>query len=137
MPPRPRASPCVLNNSKSIFKLSVSDRILALAINYNLIISQIDGGSLRNAIPRESVAKIVVDSKYFLKQLDGLAAEIKSEFFKSEPDLIVINVYPISKLMPKTSPTSGNFTSGALPAPIWNSSRYSTINLPLKILTNP
>ena len=67
----------------------IMNRILALALNYNLKISQIDGGSLRNAIPRESVAKIVVDSKDFLNQLDDLAAEIKSEFFKSEPDLII------------------------------------------------
>lgn len=65
----------------------IMNRILALALNYNLQLSQIDGGSLRNAIPRESVAKIVVDSKDFLNQLDDLAAEIKSEFFKSEPDL--------------------------------------------------
>ena len=67
----------------------IMNRILALAVNYNLKISKIDGGSLRNAIPRESVAKIVVDSKDFLNQLDGLAAEIKSEFFKSEPNLII------------------------------------------------
>lgn len=67
----------------------IMNRILALALNYNLQLSQIDGGSLRNAIPRESVAKIVVDSKDFLNQLDDLAAEIKSEFFKSEPDLII------------------------------------------------
>jgi dipeptidase D len=67
----------------------IMNRILELALNYNLKISRIDGGSLRNAIPRESVSKIVVDSKDFLNQLDGLAAEIKSEFFKSEPDLII------------------------------------------------
>ena len=67
----------------------IMNRILALALNYNLQLSQIDGGSLRNAIPRESVANIVVDSKDFLNQLDDLAAEIKSEFFKSEPDLII------------------------------------------------
>ena len=67
----------------------IMNRILALALNYNLKISQIDGGSLRNAIPRESVAKIVVDSKDFLNQLDDLAAEIKSEFFKSEPNLLI------------------------------------------------
>ena len=67
----------------------IMNRILALALNYNLQLSQIDGGSLRNAIPRESVAKIVVDSKDFLNQLDDLAAEIKSEFFKSEPNLII------------------------------------------------
>ena len=30
-----------------------------------------------------------MDSKDFLNQLDGLAAEIKSEFFKSEPNLII------------------------------------------------
>ena len=67
----------------------IMNRILALALNYNLQLSQIDGGSLRNAIPRESVAKIVVDSKDFLNKLDDLAAEIKSEFFKSEPNLII------------------------------------------------
>ena len=67
----------------------IMNRILALALNYDLKISQIDGGSLRNAIPRESVAEIVVDSKDFLNHLDNLAAEIKNEFFKSEPDLII------------------------------------------------
>tara|TARA_B110000285_G_scaffold234020_1_gene309565 strand:+ start:426 stop:1868 length:1443 start_codon:yes stop_codon:yes gene_type:complete len=67
----------------------IMNRILALALNYDLKISQIDGGSLRNAIPRESVAEIVVDSKDFLNHLDSLAAEIKNEFFKSEPDLII------------------------------------------------
>jgi dipeptidase D len=67
----------------------IMNRILALGLNYNLKISQIDGGSLRNAIPRESVAKIVVDSQDFLNHLDDLAAEIKCEFFKSEPDLLI------------------------------------------------
>jgi dipeptidase D len=67
----------------------IMNRILALAVDYNLKISQIDGGSLRNAIPRESVSKIVVDSQDFLNQLDDLVAEVKSEFFKSEPDLII------------------------------------------------
>ncbi len=67
----------------------IMNRILGLALDYNLKISQIDGGSLRNAIPRESVAKIVVDSKDFLNNLDDLVAEIKSEFFKSEPGLII------------------------------------------------
>ena len=67
----------------------IMNRILALALNHDLKISQIDGGSLRNAIPRESVAEIVVDSKDFLNHLDSLAAEIKNEFFKSEPDLII------------------------------------------------
>ena len=67
----------------------IMNRILALALDYNLKISQIDGGSLRNAIPRESVSKIVVDSQDFLNQLDDLVAEVKSEFFKSEPDLII------------------------------------------------
>ena len=67
----------------------IMNRILALAVDYNLKISQIDGGSLRNAIPRESFSKIVVDSQDFLNQLDDLVAEVKSEFFKSEPDLII------------------------------------------------
>ena len=67
----------------------IMNRILALALNHDLKISQIDGGSLRNAIPRESVAEIVVDSKDFLNHLDSLSAEIKNEFFKSEPDLII------------------------------------------------
>ena len=67
----------------------IMNRILALAIDSNLRISEIDGGSLRNAIPRESIAKIVVDSQVFLNQLDDLASDIKNEFIKSEPGLVI------------------------------------------------
>jgi|TARA_B110000305_G_scaffold153733_1_gene170380 dipeptidase D len=67
----------------------IMNRILALAIDSNLRISEIDGGSLRNAIPRESIAKIVVDSQDFLNQLDDLASDIKNEFIKSEPGLVI------------------------------------------------
>ena len=67
----------------------IMNRILALAIDSNLRISEIDGGSLRNAIPRESIAKIVVDSQVFLNQLDVLASDIKNEFIKSEPGLVI------------------------------------------------
>ena len=67
----------------------IMNRILGLAIDSNLRISEIDGGSLRNAIPRESIAKIVVDSQDFLNQLDDLASDIKNEFIKSEPGLVI------------------------------------------------
>ena len=55
----------------------------------NLQISQIDGGSLRNAIPRESFSIISINDEGFLNKLDILAADIKNEYIKSEPNLVI------------------------------------------------
>ena len=58
-------------------------------MNYGIRISEINGGSLRNAIPRESTACVVVESEEFLTDLDALITQIKSEYQVTEPDMIV------------------------------------------------
>ncbi len=61
--------------------------------NFGLRISEIDGGSLRNAIPRESVATVVVDAIHeeaFVAETEALAQEIKAEYKTMEPDLTVV-----------------------------------------------
>lgn len=61
--------------------------------NFGIRISQIDGGSLRNAIPRESFATIVVDKVHqesFEFEFDALATTIKKEYAILESDLEII-----------------------------------------------
>ncbi|WP_299769974.1 aminoacyl-histidine dipeptidase [uncultured Dokdonia sp.] len=61
--------------------------------NFGLRISEIDGGSLRNAIPRESFATIVVDKiqqNAFEFEFDALANTIKKEFESLEGSLEII-----------------------------------------------
>jgi dipeptidase D len=61
--------------------------------NFGLRISEIDGGSLRNAIPRESNAIIAIDAIHedaFESETKELADTIKSEFKTMEPDLEII-----------------------------------------------
>jgi dipeptidase D len=59
---------------------------------YGLRIAEIDGGSLRNAIPRESRAEVIIESSKKIKfenQFQKSAAQIKHEFKTKEPDLII------------------------------------------------
>lgn len=59
---------------------------------YRLRISKIDGGSLRNAIPRESSAIVAVDAVYqdsFVRATETLINSIKKEFKTIEPNLII------------------------------------------------
>lgn len=59
---------------------------------YGLRISEINGGGLRNAIPRESQAMIVVDTdqkEEFLKGFNELAESIKLEYRSLEPKLTI------------------------------------------------
>ncbi|MGB0981550.1 MAG: aminoacyl-histidine dipeptidase [Winogradskyella sp.] len=61
--------------------------------NFGLRISEIDGGSLRNAIPRESNAIVVIDAIHedaFQLELKLLADTIKTEFKTMEPDLEIL-----------------------------------------------
>ncbi|WP_412984344.1 aminoacyl-histidine dipeptidase [Pontimicrobium sp. IMCC45349] len=61
--------------------------------NFGLRISEIDGGSLRNAIPRESFATIAVDAVHkeaFELEIKLLADSIKKEYKTMEPDMEVI-----------------------------------------------
>ena len=60
--------------------------------HFGLRISQINGGSLRNAIPRESFATIVIDNaskESFLFEIDALIESIKGEFKTVEPNLSI------------------------------------------------
>lgn len=63
--------------------------------DFGLRISSIDGGSLRNAIPRESNAIVVVEKpqvEAFLFEINKLIDDIKKEFQSLDPQLqIVIN----------------------------------------------
>ncbi|MBT8394401.1 MAG: aminoacyl-histidine dipeptidase [Flavobacteriaceae bacterium] len=59
--------------------------------NFGLQISEIDGGGLRNAIPRESKAIVAVDQKKvqdFENNFKMLSADIKKEYKTMEPDLV-------------------------------------------------
>ena len=77
-----------LGNSNKILNRLVFDGFE----NFGLRISEIDGGSLRNAIPRESNAIVVIDAIHedaFLLELQQLAETIKTEFKTMEPDLVI------------------------------------------------
>tara|TARA_R110000787_G_scaffold19150_6_gene57880 strand:- start:332 stop:1798 length:1467 start_codon:yes stop_codon:yes gene_type:complete len=55
-------------------------------------ISELEGGSLRNAIPRESFSTIVIDEvskEVFLFEIDALIKTIKDEFETVEPNLTI------------------------------------------------
>jgi len=58
--------------------------------NFGLQISEVDGGGLRNAIPRESKAIVVIDSIHkdaFLFETALMSSAIKKELKTMEPDL--------------------------------------------------
>lgn len=58
--------------------------------NFGLQIASIAGGSLRNAIPRESVAKVIIAAVYdeaFVFDMQQIVNEIKAEFKTTEPNL--------------------------------------------------
>ncbi|MDU8886576.1 aminoacyl-histidine dipeptidase [Yeosuana sp. MJ-SS3] len=60
--------------------------------NFGLRISEIDGGGLRNAIPRESNTIVAIDSIHeeaFNTEMEELANEIKTELNIMEPDLVI------------------------------------------------
>ncbi|NER14145.1 beta-Ala-His dipeptidase [Leptobacterium flavescens] len=60
--------------------------------NFGLRIAEIDGGGLRNAIPRESIATIVIDKVHhdaFAFEFNQLATAIKRELKTTEPGLTI------------------------------------------------
>jgi len=60
--------------------------------NFGLRISEIDGGSLRNAIPRESNAIVAIDAIHeeaFVSELNDMANVIKTEYKTMEPDMVI------------------------------------------------
>lgn len=61
--------------------------------NFGLQISTINGGSLRNAIPRESVANVIIAKMYdesFVFDMLPVVNDIKAEFATTEPNLEII-----------------------------------------------
>ena len=60
--------------------------------NFGLQVAEINGGSLRNAIPRESVAKVIIASMYdeaFVFDMQEIIGDIKAEFKTTEPNLTI------------------------------------------------
>jgi dipeptidase D len=60
--------------------------------NFGLQVSEVKGGSLRNAIPRESFAIVVVDAvqaKAFEFETEALSKTIQQELSVTEPDLTI------------------------------------------------
>ena len=65
-------------------------RFLFLGLENQIELISIDGGSLRNAIPREAVAVFAVEnSAEFLKNAEQLRSEILEEFASIEKDLMI------------------------------------------------
>jgi dipeptidase D len=61
--------------------------------DFGLQISTIHGGSLRNAIPRESIAQVAIASIYdeaFTYDMQEVINEIKAEFKTTEPNLEIV-----------------------------------------------
>lgn len=74
--------------------------------DFGLQIASVNGGSLRNALPRESVAQVIIAGVYdeaFVFDMQEIINEIKAEFKTTEPNLQVVieksNVLP-KKVMP-------------------------------------
>jgi dipeptidase D len=60
--------------------------------NFGLQVSEINGGSLRNAIPRESVAKVIVAGMYdeaYIFDMQEIINDIKTEYKTTEPNLAI------------------------------------------------
>ncbi len=58
--------------------------------NFGLQVAEINGGSLRNAIPRESVAKVIIASMYdeaYVFDMQEIINDIKAEYKTTEPHL--------------------------------------------------
>lgn len=70
----------------------IMNRILYNAIRYGVRISRVEGGGLRNAIPRESNAVVTVDSTRkdeFLSDSNTLIEDIKKEYASLEENLFI------------------------------------------------
>ena len=73
----------------------IMNRLLYGCEEYNLQIVEVDGGSLRNAIPRESFATITANPDY-LEEFNKRTVEIKNEYVIQDPDLS-ITIEPINQ----------------------------------------
>lgn len=79
--------------------------------DFGLQISTINGGSLRNAIPRESVAEVAIAAMYeevFEFDLNEIAKEIKAELKTTEPEL-EIHIERLPAAPAKVMPSMAQF----------------------------
>ncbi|HTG66727.1 MAG TPA: aminoacyl-histidine dipeptidase [Flavobacterium sp.] len=79
--------------------------------NFGLQISEIHGGSLRNAIPRESVAKVIIASVYdeaFVFDMQQIVSEIKNELKTTEPNLEIV-FEKLKKVPSKVMPSMAQY----------------------------
>jgi dipeptidase D len=61
--------------------------------NFGLQIAEINGGSLRNAIPRESFAKVIISGIFdeaFVFDMQEVINDIKTEYKTTEPNLEIV-----------------------------------------------
>ena len=60
--------------------------------NFGLQVAEINGGSLRNAIPRESVAKVIISEMFdeaYIFDMQEIINDIKTEYKTTEPNLTI------------------------------------------------
>ncbi len=71
----------------------IMNRLLSGAFeNFGLQVAEINGGSLRNAIPRESVAKVIIATMYdeaYVFDMQETINDIKAEYKTTEPNLTI------------------------------------------------
>lgn len=65
----------------------IINRLMYDTWKYGLRVAEINGGSLRNAIPRESFASVVSESDAYLHEFNKRAEEIKKEYVDEDPGL--------------------------------------------------
>ena len=79
------------------------NRILyTLGERYHIAVAGIDGGGLRNAIPRESTAVIATDAS-IREVFEQVVKDIRAEFRTTEPDLVIemVQVASAGKVLPR------------------------------------
>jgi len=65
----------------------IMNRLMLAGKEHDLRIVEINGGSLRNAIPRESFATVVVKSDSYKNDFDAMAKDLKAEFKLQDENL--------------------------------------------------
>jgi dipeptidase D len=82
----------------------IMNRLLYLCLDYNIRISSLEGGSLRNAIPRESTCNFNIGRKHItevITKFNALTETIKAELKVQEPNLTIIleEIKPAKEVM--------------------------------------
>lgn len=67
----------------------IMNRLMYNAASNGLRVVSLDGGSLRNAIPRESVGVIVVSNEDFVSELNQRIEDVKFDYQHEEPNLAI------------------------------------------------